>query len=1516
MAFGLPEKHGLYDPAFERDACGVGFVANICGRASHEIIEKGIEVLVNLTHRGAAGSDPETGDGAGLLFQLPDGFFREVCPESKIDLPAAGQYAVGMLFLPSDANLRRKCVDIIGREASTRNLEILGWREVPVDVDALGKKARLSCPTITQLFIGNPGLEEGVFERKLYVLRRAIEQRVEQTVPQACDQFHIPSFSSRLICYKGLMLAHQVRGFYGDLAREEMQTSLVVVHQRYSTNTFPTWPLAQPFRMAAHNGEINTLRGNINNMRARYPRLTSDLFDKAELEEIMPVIAENGSDSACFDNQLEMLVMAGRDLPHSMMMMVPEAWGDRYYMGADRRAFFQYHSMFQEPWDGPAALVATDGTRVCAVLDRNGLRPARYTVTRNGLIVLASEVGVLDCAEEEITSKGRLRPGKMLMVDTELGRLLSDEEVKAAVCRRRPYRRWVEANRIGLRGLFDGTAGVSIEPQRLLERQTAFGYTREDIDQLISPMASNGKEPVGSMGDDAPLAVLSLKPQLLFNYFKQLFAQVTNPAIDPIRERLVMSLTTYLGRQGNLLSETPEHARMLVLRTPILTNDDLARLRSAGASEFNSATIETLFDVSEGPSGLSAAVDRICEEAETAVREGSAVIILSDRGVSAEKAPVPCLLAAAAVNHHLVRKGLRTLTSIVVESGEAREVMHFSLLLGYGASAINPYLAMETIATLVEEKQLPKAMTVQDAVEKYIKAVEEGLRKIFSKMGISTLRSYRGAQIFEILGLNEEFTQQYFTDTPTRIGGIGIEEVARETLTRHAKAYVDRVAGPMILESGGRYKMRSDGERHLWTPEAIASLQEATRNNDQNAYASFSESINNQMKGHCTLRSLFDFKQCTPVDLDEVEPASEIVKRFVTGAMSFGSISREAHEAMAVAMNRLGGRSNSGEGGEDRARYTPDADGNNRCSATKQIASGRFGVTAEYLVNATELQIKIAQGAKPGEGGQLPGDKVNSEIAGVRHSTPGVSLISPPPHHDIYSIEDLAQLIFDLKNVNSKARINVKLVSEMGIGPVAAGVSKGHADALLISGGDGGTGASPLSSTKYAGIPWELGLSETQQVLVANDLRGRIRVQTDGQMRTGRDIAIAALLGAEEFGFATAPLIVLGCVMMRKCHKNTCPVGVATQDPRLRKRFTGKADYLVNYFHFVAEEMRTIMAQLGFRTVDEMVGRADLLKLKEDISHWKAEKLDLSGIFYRASTDSPAAVRNVCTQDHGIKDILDRKLIDEAADALENRKQVKAEFDIRNTDRTTGTMLSGEIAQRYGHEGLPDDTISFDFRGSAGQSFAAFLARGVTFRLHGDANDYMGKGLSGGKAIVRPPAGATFDPAENVVIGNVALYGATEGEAYFSGLAGERFAIRNSGATAVVEGVGDHGCEYMTGGVVAVLGRTGVNFAAGMSGGIAYVYDPRQDFDLRCNLDMVDLETLSQQADVDALREMIEKHVELTDSARGKELLADWEKTISLFVKVMPIEYRRALGQMRKVELGARRTEGEVVQVG
>ena len=1506
---------GLYNPHFEHDACGVGFVARINGEQTHDIIDKGIRVLENLTHRGATGSDKKTGDGAGLLFQVPDAFFRRTLDAKRVVLPAAGQYAVGQLFLPTDSGYRKRCENLVREKAHDMGMDVIAWRDVPVQRECLGEMSAKTCPVIRQVFLQqSPESEHRDFEQALYLLRRRIENAIVDGRLDPDHQFYICSLSSRTICYKGYLMAGQVPEFYTDLVAPDLVSALIIVHQRYSTNTFPSWGLAQPFRMLAHNGEINTLRGNISNMKSRTASLKSAVYG-SDLKDVFPVIMEDQSDSACLDNMLEFLVMNGRTLPHSMLMTVPQAWGTKYHMGRDCRAFYEYHSMIMEPWDGPAALIATDGIRVCGMLDRNGLRPNRYTVSDDGLVVAGSETGVLDIPEDRIREKGRLAPGRILMVDTQANRLLHDEEVKAVVTRKAHYRRWVEANRIELRGLFDGTVPVSPDKENIHERKIAFGYSREDIEMILAPMASFGKEPIGSMGDDMSLAVLSEKPQLLFNYFKQLFAQVTNPAIDPLREELVMSLTTYLGPHRNILEETPEHARLLKLRTPVLSNEDLRRIRSLGEEEFGTATLDMTFEVSGNGDGLAAAVKRLCDEAEQHVRDGKSVLILSDRSICEDRVPVPSLLATSAVNEHLTGMGIRTRANIVIESGEPREVEHFALLLGYGASAVNPYLAMEIVSQMSEEKILAEPVTREQAVENYIRAVEKGLLKILSKMGISTLRSYRGAKIFEALGLDEEFAGQYFRLTPSRISGAGIENIAADSQKRHAAAFRKKRGALTILPSGGRYKNRQDGERHLWNADTVRCLQQAARNGDRDAYKNYAAAVYARDGKYSTLRSLLDFKAGEPVPVEEVEPVERILKRFVTSAMSFGSISREAHEAMALAMHRTGSRSNSGEGGEDRNRYQPLENGECIRSETKQVASGRFGVTAEYLVNCSEIQIKIAQGAKPGEGGHLPGHKVNAEIAGVRYSTPGVSLISPPPHHDIYSIEDLSQLIFDLRNLNPTARINVKLVSEVGVGTIAAGVAKGKADAVLISGGDGGTGASPLTSIKYAGMPWELGLSETHQVLQLNGLRSRICLQTDGQMRTGRDVAAAALLGAEEFGFGSASLVCLGCVMMRKCQNNTCPVGVATQDPELRKRFRGHADHIVTYLTFVAEELREIMAELGFRSVGEMVGRSEMLE-KKQTENTIIQQVDFSKILYKPECESLELGKKTDEQEYGIEDILDRELIQAAMPALKEQNPVSKKYKIQNTDRTVCGMLSGEIARRFGHDGLADDTIQLEFTGSAGQSFCAFGARGITARLIGDANDYLGKGLSGARVIVKPPEHASYDPGSNTVVGNVALYGAIEGEVFINGMAGERFAIRNSGATAVVEGIGDHGCEYMTGGTVVIIGPTGVNFAAGMSGGVAYVFDPHQDFDLMCNTDMVDLDPLSSEDDVSLLRIMLEKHIQYTGSRKASGLLEDWEKTCTLFVKVMSMEYRRAIGQMERMDADSRRTRAEVVTVG
>ena len=1497
--------YGLYSSENEHDACGVGFVANINGDKSHLIIERAVAVLKNLLHRGGVGGDDKTGDGAGILFQVPDCFLRNTCKEIGINLPPEGLYGVGMCFLPHDKASKTKCVAIIDQVATAEGAIVLGWRDVPIDVNAVEGQAREEMPLIRQCFVDCGRLASDALERKLYVIRKVIERRVREA---GISDFYIPSFSSKTIVYKGLLLGNQLPAFYEDLRSPDLVSGLAVVHQRYSTNTFPSWKLAQPFRYMAHNGEINTLRGNLNHMKSREKLLASRLFG-ADIKKLIPIIDQTGSDSSCLDNALELLVSAGRDIPHAMMMLVPQAWGLKYPIGPDLRGFFEYHSGLMEPWDGPAAIAFTDGVRVGALLDRNGLRPARYTVLDDGFIVLASEAGVLDFDSVKVVEKGALRPGQIILVDLEKKRFLKDGEIKTVYARSQPYRRWVEENKIVLHGLFNDVAPVNPDTGRLLFRHKLFGYTREDLSMIVGPMASTGYEPVGSMGCDTPLAVLSEKPQLLFSYFKQMFAQVTNPPIDPIREELVMSLMTFMGNPGNILTTMPQHAHLIKLNHPILSNEDLERIKSLNVRNFGTTNLQIGFPAKGGIGALHEALEKLCDQAEIAVEEQKPLVILSDRDLPVHLAPIPSLLAVSAVNQRLSREGLRTGASIIVETGEAREVHHMALLLGYGATAINPYMVFETVADMAIRKILDKDLGVAKALENYISALCKGLMKIMSKMGISTLRGYRCAQVFEAIGLRNDVVDKYFAGTASRIGGIGLEEIAAEAIARYDAAYDKSPSATSILQAGGQYKYRKDGERHLWTPESISALQLSTRRNDVKLYREYSRLINDQTKKQSTLRGLFKFKKTESVQIEEVEPASEIMKRFVTSAMSFGSISREVHETLAVAMNRIGAMSNSGEGGEDPSRYTLMSGGDNKCSATKQVASGRFGVTIEYLVNARDLQIKIAQGAKPGEGGQLPGHKVNEEIARVRYATPGVTLISPPPHHDIYSIEDIKQLIFDLKNANPNARVSVKLVSEVGVGTIAAGVAKGRADMILISGYDGGTGASPLSSIKHAGAPWELGLAETQQTLVLNNLRGRVRLQSDGQLKTGRDVIIAALLGAEEFGFATAPLVVCGCVMMRKCHLNTCPVGVATQDPELRKRFAGKPEYVINFFRMLAEEMREYMALLGFRKLDEMIGRSDLLETNDAINFWKAKGLDFSKVFSRADLSGRSPVRCIEKQDHEIDDILDRKLIKRSACSIDSGGRVEIELPIRNVNRATGTMLSGEIARRYGSGGLPDDTIVCRFNGAAGQSFGAFGVKGLTLILEGEANDYLGKGLSGAKIVVKPYAGMRVDPSKNIICGNVLLYGATSGELYIHGRAGERFAIRNSGVSTVVEGIGDHGCEYMTGGRVAILGETGVNFAAGMSGGIAYVYDPDRQFDGRCNLDMVDLELVETKGDVDELKGMIRKHLDQTGSKRAEYILNHWETEIHSFVKVFPMEYRRALGLMSKEDEATKREE-------
>jgi glutamate synthase (NADPH) large chain len=1492
-----PGRTGLYDPVFEHDACGVGFLVNVDGSRTHRIVADGITVLKNLVHRGAVGGDQRTGDGAGILCQVPHRFFEAEGARLGVTLPAAGAYGVGMFFLPRGGSGRDRAKELVNRVMAAEGVRLLGWRPVPVEPDCLGEMALASMPGVEQALVAVDGLAGEDLERKLYVARKALEAAAP---PEGfeLEELYACSLSARTIVYKGMFVAPQLERFYPDLSNPAFESALAVVHQRYSTNTFPSWALAHPFRCIAHNGEINTLRGNINKMNARQKTMSSSLFG-ADTAKLSPVINERLSDSGIFDNVLELLLRGGRSIEHALMMMVPEAFGTRYHMSEDKRAFYEYHAAVMEPWDGPAAITFSDGTKVGAILDRNGLRPGRWVVTRSGLVVLASEVGVLDIPPEDVLQKGRLAPGRMFMVDTEQHRVLNDNEIKAAVSRRRPYRRWLEANRIELKGLYQVPGPLAVDHAKLRERQWVFGYTREDLTMILAPMVENSQEPIGSMGNDQALAVLSERPQLFTSYFKQLFAQVTNPPIDPYRESLVMSLMAFTGREGNLLEEAPEHCRQIKLQHPVMTNDDMARLRVLDQAGYRSCVLPILFPADAGPEGLAPALEELGRAAEARVDEGYSFLVLSDRDVDERRAPIPALLATAAVHHHLVRVQKRHLTGLFIETAEAREVMHFATLIGYGASAVNPWLAIETIADLRETGKVDPSLTLESAIEHYITAIRKGLLKVMSKMGISTIRSYKSAQIFEAVGLADDFVRRWFPGTPSRIGGVGVAEVARETLERHRTAYRRDEVEREAVDSGGAIHYRRFSEGHRLDPEAIAALQQAVRQEDETAYRRYAALMNDEARSRCTLRGLFGFARRDPVPLAEVEPVESIVKRFVTSAMSFGSISKEAHETLAIAMNRLGAASNSGEGGEDEARWVPLPNGDSARCAVKQVASGRFGVTSAYLVNARELQIKMAQGAKPGEGGQLAGLKVDAIIAKVRHSTPGVTLISPPPHHDIYSIEDLAQLIYDLKAANPEARVSVKLVAEVGVGTVAAGVAKGRADMVLVSGYDGGTGNSPISSIKHAGIPWEIGLAETQQTLVLNRLRDRIRVQVDGQLRTGRDVVIAALLGAEEFGFGTVALVTLGCVMMRKCHLNTCPVGVATQDPRLRARFAGKPEHVIAFMRFVAAEARELMAVLGFRTVDEMVGRSDVLEARPALEHWKARGLDFSRLL--APVRVPEGTARHCTSraavDLGAR--LDPEMIRHAHRAIVAAEPVKLFMNIRNCHRAVGATLSAEVSRRYGSKGLPTDTISVKFAGSAGQSFGAFLAPGISFELEGEANDYFGKGLSGGHIVVYPARKSTFRPQDNIITGNVGLFGATGGEVFINGMAGERFAVRNSGAVAVVEGVGDHGCEYMTGGVVVVLGRTGVNFAAGMSGGIAYVLDEDQLFDTKCNLEMADIEPVAAPEDRARLEALVKRHVHLTASEHAARILRDWTEMLPRFVKVMPIDYRRALERIR-----------------
>jgi len=1530
----LPPKQGLYDPANEHDACGVGFVANVKGRKSHEIVRQGLRILGCLTHRGAVGADPLAGDGAGILMQIPDGFLRAECATLGITLPATGEYGVGAVFLPQNPDSRSHCEALINRLTVEEGLTLLGWRDVPTDNSGLGESVRTVEPVVRQVFIGcgDHCSDTNSFERKLFIVRKRVENAVSELEMDGMAAFYIPSMSCRTLSYKGMLLADQVDRYYPDLNDERLTSALALVHQRFSTNTFPSWDLAQPFRMIAHNGEINTLRGNINWMNARRHSMASELFGD-DLQKLWPLIAEGQSDSACFDNALELLVAGGYSMAHAMMLLIPEAWSNNPLMDEQRRAFYEYHAALMEPWDGPAAVAFTDGRQIGATLDRNGLRPARYLITDDDLVVMASEMGVLDIPEERIIKKWRLQPGKMFLIDMEQGRIIDDGELKAQLAARHPYQDLLDRTQIRAEDLPGEVSPMAPDPGALLDRQQAFGYTQEDIKFLMIPMAVTGQEAIGSMGADNPVAVLSNRSKPLANYFKQNFAQVTNPPIDPIREELVMSLVSLIGPRPNLLALDPTNSHMrLEVSQPILANTDIERIRhiedhTDGA--FRTRTLDICYAATQGAAGMQPAIEALCQQAEQAVDDGFNILILSDRKADVDHIAIPALLATAAVHHHLVRTGLRTASGLVVETGAAREVHHFATLAGYGAEAINPYLAFETLSSIRDH--LPEKPTEDEIQTRYIKAIGKGLLKVMSKMGISTYQSYCGAQIFDAVGLASGFIDKYFTGTATTIEGVGLAEIAMESVRWHSDAYGDAPIYRNQLDVGGDYAFRLRGEDHMWTPDSIAKLQHATRANDAGTYREFARLVNEQNEHLLTLRGLFEFSfAAEPVPLDEVEPAKEIVKRFSTGAMSFGSISYEAHTTLAIAMNRIGGKSNTGEGGELAERFQPLANGDSKRSAIKQVASGRFGVTTEYLVNSDMIQIKMAQGAKPGEGGQLPGHKVDATIAKVRHSTPGVGLISPPPHHDIYSIEDLAQLIHDLKNANPQAGISVKLVSEVGVGTVAAGVAKAHADHVTISGFDGGTGASPLTSIKHAGSPWEIGLAETHQTLVLNNLRSRIAVQVDGGMRTGRDVVIGALLGADEFGFATAPLIVEGCLMMRKCHLNTCPVGIATQDPELRRRFTGKPEHVVNYFFMVAEEIRELMARLGFRTFNDMIGQSQYLDMRRAIGHWKARGLDYSRILHKPAVGKEVGVYQCETQDHGLDRALDNELIRRAQPALERGEAVQIDMPVRNINRTVGTMLSGEIAKRHGHVGLPEDTICITLRGTAGQSFGAFLAHGVSLELIGEGNDYVGKGLCGGRISVYPPKASPIVPEENIIVGNTVLYGAISGECYFRGVAGERFAVRNSGATAVVEGVGDHGCEYMTGGVVVVLGDSGRNFAAGMSGGIAYVLDERGDFEKRCNLAMVELEPVPAEDDAlehlehlggdlethgkvdidhdmtrfDAqrLHQLIEKHVHYTDSARGRHILDNWSDYLPKFVKVMPVDYRRALQEMQAAQ--------------
>lgn len=1500
----LPNKQGLYDPQFEKDACGMGFVAHIKGKPSHDIVSNALTMLFNMEHRGGQGSEPNSGDGAGIMLQIPHRFFAGEASKLGFELPEQGQYGVGMIFLSHNEEIRARHEALLSEIIAEEGQTVLGYRDVPTYDEMLGKTAKAAKPYVRQVFIGRAeGLaDELAFERKLFVIRKRAELAIRYGGVEEAESFYMPSMSCRKIVYKGMLTTEQVGQFYLDLQNEDLESAIALVHSRFSTNTFPSWERAHPYRFMIHNGEINTLRGNVNWMHARQSLFKSEVFGES-LGKIKPIVNPDGSDTAMFDNTFEFLYLSGRSLPHVAMMMVPEPWSNHETMSEEKKAFYEYHSTLMEPWDGPAAMGFTDGVQIGAMLDRNGLRPARYYVTKDDMIILSSEAGVLDIPAEDVLYKDRLRPGRMLLVDTKQGRIISDEEVKAQIASEQPYRQWLDEHLIGLDQLPEAPELPNPKHDNVQQLQQSFGYTFEDLRKVLEPMASTGAEAVGSMGYDAPLAVLSDRPQRLYNYFKQMFAQVTNPPIDAIREELVTSTATTIGPERNLLKPEPESCRQISLESPILSNEDFAKIRHVRRAGFKSMSIPILFPAELGAEGMRIALERMNEAADRVMAKGHNILILSDRGVDRENAAIPALLAVSSLHHHLIRSGSRTKVSILLESGEPREVHHYALLLGYGVSAVNPYLAFESLDDMIGQGLL-RGISHEKAVKNYIKAATKSVVKILSKMGISTIQSYRGAQIFEAVGLSTEFVDRYFTWTPSRIGGIGLAEVAAEALMHHNRAFTDKDGNDKVLDSGGDYQWRSDGEDHLFNPQTIHLLQHSVRSGDYALYKKYAALVQGESKKHQTIRSMLEFKSVNqPIPLDEVEPAESIMKRFKTGAMSFGSISKEAHETLAIAMNRIGGKSNTGEGGEDPARFIPDANGDSRRSAIKQVASGRFGVTSNYLVNADEIQIKMAQGAKPGEGGQLPGRKVYPWVAEVRGSTAGVGLISPPPHHDIYSIEDLAELIYDLKNANPRASINVKLVSEVGVGTIAAGVAKGRADIILISGYDGGTGASPMNSIRHAGLPWELGLAETHQTLMLNNLRDRVVLETDGKMLSGRDLAVAVLLGAEEYGFATAPLVAVGCIMMRVCQMDTCPVGVATQNPDLRKNFTGDPQHVVNFMTFVAQDLREIMAELGFRTIEEMVGRTDCLDAVHADYHWKKKGVDLSGLLHTPELPEGSTRFRSKFQNHGLEETIDvSKLLDLAAPALESGQPVEVSLPITNVNRAVGTILGSELTRKYGAAGLPDDTIRLNFTGSAGQSLGAFVPKGITITVEGDSNDYVGKGLSGGKLIIKPSPKATFAAEDNIIIGNTALYGATGGEAYINGIAGERFAVRNSGANVVVEGVGDHGCEYMTGGRVAVLGATGRNFAAGMSGGIAYVYDPENSFIKRCNLEMVLLERVEEAEEAAELHKLISRHAELTGSAAAGRILDSWEASLSKFVRVIPKDYKRMLEQIRKVE--------------